>query len=373
VSSDVLVVGGGIVGAACAYFLALEGFRPIVFEQGGGVGTGVTASGMGHVVVMDDSEAQFALTRLSRDLWDDLLPQMPEAVEHDGCGTLWIAARDDEWEAVQHKCSFYRARGVDAEIVDGSTLQSLEPTLRPGLRGALRVPGDSVIYPTTASGWFLDRVRERGGEIRCGERVNAIEGRSVVLLDGTRIEGELVVNAAGPRTAELSPGLPIEPKKGHLIITDRVPRTVHHQLVELGYLHSAHESRGESVAFNVQPRKTGQLLIGSSRQYVGWQEGIDRRLVGRMLARALEFVPSLADVSAIRIWTGFRPATPDNLPLVGPYEPQDGVLIAAGHEGLGITTSVGTGRLIASIAAGRALPIDLDPFLPGRVVGGAHG
>jgi glycine/D-amino acid oxidase-like deaminating enzyme len=142
--------------------------------------------------------------------------------------------------------------------------------------------------------------------------------------------------------------------------------------VELGYLASAHVMTSESVAFNVQPRSTGQVLIGSSRELVGWDAGINRDILRRMLGRATHFMPALGGLSVIRCWTGFRPATPDKLPLVGRWDPIPGVWIAAGHEGLGITTSVGTAQLLADQIAGRRTEIDAAAFSPTRDVAAVH-
>src|SRR3954466_11612590 len=127
---------------------------------------------------------------------------------------------------------------------------------------------------------------------------------------------DFLINAAGAQAALLTPELPIVPRKGHLAITDRAPGFVRHQLVELGYLTSAHAMTSESVAFNVQPRSTGQVLIGSSRELVGWDASMNRAILSRMLARAAQLMPVLRDVSIVRCWTGFRPATPDKLPLI---------------------------------------------------------
>ena len=124
-------------------------------------------------------------------------------------------------------------------------------------------------------------------------------------------------------------------RKGHLLITDRYPGFVNHQLIELGYLKSAHTLQSDSVAFNVQPRKTGQLLIGSSRQYGNEDPAIDDSMMSNMLRRAIDYMPALRSVSAIRGWTGFRAATPDKLPLIGECPDLPGVYLATGHEGLG--------------------------------------
>jgi glycine/D-amino acid oxidase-like deaminating enzyme len=150
------------------------------------------------------------------------------------------------------------------------------------------------------------------------------------------------------------------------VITDRYPGTIRHQLVELGYLKSAHQSAADSVAFNVQPRATGQLLVGSSRQYGRGDRTPEPGVVSRMLRRAFEYLPCLERASAIRVWTGFRAATPDKLPLVGPWPRDPTVFLAAGHEGLGITTSLGTAKLVCDSLVGRAPKIPIEPYSPSR-------
>lgn len=374
---DAIVVGAGIVGAACAYELSRAGLRVLVIEADF-AGGATTAAGMGHLVVMDDSEAQFSLTSYSMRLWWELSPELPAAAEVDPCGTLWVAEGEAQLEAVRAKHAFYGARGVETEILDGAELARLEPNLRPGLAGALRVPGDGVVYPPAVAHWLMQRARELGAELWEGSVVDRIEDRAVVLGGagcsrcaapgpGSRIEADLVINAAGAAAAALTPELPIVPRKGHLAITDRYPDFCRHQLVELGYLQSAHTMSAESVAFNIQPRRTGQLLIGSSRELVGWDSSVNRRVVRSMLARAIDFIPALADLSVVRTWVGFRPATPDKLPLIGRWPEVEGLWLATGHEGLGIVTSLGTARLLADLILGRAPGIDPTPFAPARL------
>lgn len=366
---DAVVVGAGIVGAACAAALARDGMRVMILDESF-AGSGTTAAGMGHLVVMDDSPAQLALTAYSTRLWAMLTPDLPRNVEHEACGTLWVAEDESQLDAVREKQRVYSQHGVDAEVLSPAQLSEAEPHLRAGLAGALYVPGDGVIYPPNGARALLKIATEHGASLREGVRVNAIAAREVV-AGSERISCDIVVNAAGAQAARLTPGIPIVPRKGHLVITDRYPGFCRHQLVELGYLASAHTMSTESVAFNVQPRATGQLLIGSSRELVGWDASINRSIVRKMLDRALDFMPTLALTSAIRTWTGFRPATPDKLPLIGAWEETPGLWIASGHEGLGITTSLGTGQLLADMIAGRNTAIDVVPFAPSRVLSSA--
>jgi glycine/D-amino acid oxidase-like deaminating enzyme len=108
------------------------------------------------------------------------------------------------------------------------------------------------------------------------------------------------------------------------------------------------------------------MLLGSSREFVGLDASINRRIRARMIRRALEFVPALAALSAIRTWVGFRPATPDKLPLIGSHPETPGLVVAAGHEGLGITTALATAELVADAILGRPSAIDPAPYSPGR-------
>jgi len=370
-TADAVIIGAGIVGAACAEALSREGLRLAVVESGM-VGGGATAAGMGHVVVMDDSEEEFALTRYSRDLWSELILSLPPDVEYEVRGTLWVAADEEEMTAAHRKAAFYASRGVRAQILDAAALAEAEPQMRPGLAGALLIPDDAVIYAPCAARWLIEQARGRGASLWLGAPVVELRPDGVQLGDGTRIAAGLTICATGAGVTALFPTAGVRPRKGHLAITDRYPEFVRHQLVELGYLKSAHGSARESVAFNVQPRKTGQLLIGSSRQFGATDPAVEPPLLRRMLQRALEYMPALAQLSVIRTWTGFRAATEDKLPLIGPCPGRESVYLATGHEGLGITTSLGTARLLADRIAGRQPAIAPEPYLPSRLPQPAH-
>ncbi|HEV2315215.1 MAG TPA: FAD-dependent oxidoreductase [Candidatus Acidoferrales bacterium] len=368
---DVVIIGAGIVGAACAWACANEGLRVAVVEADI-IGGGATGAGMGHLVVMDDSEAQFALTRHSRSLWQQLATELPDDVEYEQCGTIWVAADEEEMEAVRLKKEFYEARGVQAEVLDAKALRMAEPNLREGLVGGLRVPSDAVIYAPCAARFFVERAQSRGAELYLPRVVTQITAEGVRLNDGTVIAAHRVVNAAGTWSPMLTPGLEVKKRKGHLVITERYAGFVKHQLVELGYLKSAHSMTTESVAFNVQPRRTGQMLIGSSRQFDVEGKEVDANILRHMLERAAEFLPGVNRLSAIRSWTGFRAATPDKLPLIGPWLGRENLFLATGHEGLGITTSLGTAKLLVDQLLRRTSEIPIEPYLPSRVPEGVH-
>ena len=362
---DAIVVGAGIIGAACADALARDGMRVLVLEAESPA-SGTTAKGMGHLVVLDDSPAQLALTAYSTALWRALSSELTTAVQHDPCGTIWVAVDETELDVVRAKHRLLTEHGIASDVLGPLELAGVEPNLRPNLAGGLLVPGDGVMDPPNATHWLLERARANGTTVLEGSRVDR-SGANTVHCGNEVYRAEVVVIAAGAETPRLVPELPIVPRKGYLAITDRYPGFVRHQLVELGYLASANAMSTASVAFNVQPRATGEVIVGSSRELVGWDASLDDGMVARMLARAAEYIPSLASMQLVRKWCGFRPATPDKLPFIGRWPSIPGAWIAAGHEGLGITTSLATGQIIADLVAGREPAIDASPFAPARV------
>lgn len=370
---DVIVIGAGIVGAACAHELAAQGLNVLVIERAG-VGGGVTAAGMGHIVVMDDTPAEFALSAWSRALWHELAPRLDASHAFVRCGTLWVATDEEELTLAQSRQQALHSAGVACSMLDARQLREAEPGLRNDLIGGMIVEDDAVAYAPTVSTWLL--AQPTRGRITCRTNTQAthVDRVGVHLADGEVIAAGAVLIANGLQAVELLPGLPLQAKKGHLLITDRYPGTIRHQILELGYIKSAHNTSGTSVAFNVQPRPTGQLLIGSSRQFDSTDPAIEPAILARMLQRAAHFLPQLPTLNAIRAWTGFRPASQDGMPLIGPagHFAQDNshpsIWLATGHEGLGVTTALGTAKLIAAQMLGHAADIDATPYLPARFI-----
>jgi glycine/D-amino acid oxidase-like deaminating enzyme len=364
-SYDVVIAGGGIVGAACALACAQKGFRVALVEREL-FGSGATAAGMGHIVVMDDSEAQFALTRRSQQLWQTLCPTLPSTAEYETPGTIWVAADDEELAEAERKQFWFAEREVPSRLVSGLELTALDPNLRPDLAGGLLVTEDAVVYPPTVALYLARQAQSLGATLLVGHSIMNLCDGEATLDDGTRLRAPKLVNALGADAASCTPGLPVKKRKGHLAITDRYPGFVRHQLVELGYLKSAHSVTADSVAFNVQPRRTGQILIGSSRQYGNEDSAVDQAMLASMLQRATLYLPALASLNVLRVWTGFRAATPDKLPLIGPFPGDSTLWLATGHEGLGITTSLATAELLAAHFTGTQPAIPPEPYLPAR-------
>jgi D-hydroxyproline dehydrogenase subunit beta len=317
---------------------------------------------------MDDSPAQLALTVYSRSLWRAEAANLPPAVEYASRGTIWVAADDEEMNEVHAKHKSYAIAGVASEVLDPNQLRKHEPNLREDLAGGLLVPEDGVSYPPAAAGFFLDEAKRLGAKLFLNRALSASSGE-VRLADGTQLSADRIVLAVGT-DCELLPALPVKKRKGHLVITDSYPGFLHHQLVELGYLKSAHKVAADSVAFNIQPRQNGQLLIGSSRQYGSDDPAPEPAILKEMLARAHSYMPGLEHIPTQRVWAGFRAACVDKLPLIGPafgLSDDPTLWLAVGFEGLGITSSLAAARLLVDGILGRASVIDAKPYRPSRM------
>ena len=368
---DAIVAGGGIVGTACALAFAQAGMHVALIERDV-LGGGATAAGMGHIVVMDDSEAQFALTRRSQQLWHNLSRSLPTTAEYETTGTIWVAADQEELAEADRKQAWLEERSVPSHILSSSELASAEPNLRAGLAGGLLVPEDAVVYQPVVALHLARELQALGSDVILARSITAFGDGEARLDGGALLRAPRLVNALGAHAPDLTPGIPVKKRKGHLAITDRYPGFVRHQLVELGYLKSAHSISSDSVAFNVQPRKTGQLLIGSSRQYGNEDPDVNQPILSQMLERAQLYMPAIASLNVIRIWTGFRAATPDKLPLIGPASSDPTLWLATGHEGLGITTALATAELLACAFSGAEPPIPPAPYIPGRFRTDSH-
>jgi glycine/D-amino acid oxidase-like deaminating enzyme len=295
-------------------------------------------------------------------------------VEHRQTGTLWLAETEAQRGAALARIARLRAADWEAEWLEASELREAEPRLAHDLAGALWVPRDEIAYGPGLALALASDVRFAGGQVHEGCPVSGLTPDGLRLADGRRVPARHVLLAAGIDSVALWPGavrLGLRPRHGQLVITDRYPGWIRHALVEMGYVDSAHGEAAESVAFNAQPRPTGQILIGSTRREGAATAEVDPALLARMLRRARRFLPRVGELQALRTWAGCRPATADGRPLIGalPGSERAGgarAWVATGHEGLGLTTAMGTARLWLDLLLERPPAIDPGPYAPQR-------
>ena len=364
-SPDVIVIGAGIIGAACALELQSQGSKVLLVDEHH-PGAGVTAAGMGHLVALDETDDELDLCMLSLARWDAFLSRKGSLAEHAQCGTLWVAEDEAQMAHAAVRAERLAQRGWSASLLSGADLARIEPSLRKGMAGGIRVERDSAVFPPAVARELAEQLVAKGGRTRFGSPVQRIGRDGVQLASGERIAAAQIVVAAGTGVPRLLPDIPVFPRKGHLAITDRYPGRLSHQVVSMGYGQTEAGSDALAVAANVQPRATGQWLIGSCRQDGIEHAEVDPRVLARLLRSAIALLPCLADMKILRSWTGMRPATRDGRPVIGRHPVLGHVWLAAGHEGLGVTTAFGTAQLLAELMSGRAPSIDASPYSPSR-------
>ncbi|MFF4534576.1 NAD(P)/FAD-dependent oxidoreductase [Streptomyces aureus] len=373
VTCDVVVVGAGMVGAACALYAAREGFDVTVVDRGPVAG-GTTGAGEGNLLVSDKPPGpELDLALLSGRLWADLAEENAQAVEYEAKGGVVVASTPEGLSALETFAEGQRAAGVLAEPVAADRLHDLEPYLAPGLAGAVRYPQDTQVMPALAAAHLL---RASGARLLTGHTVTEVLRGKDGSVRGVRTDrGELhapaVVNAAGTwggAVASLAGvTLPVLPRRGFVLVTEPLPRRVRHKVYAADYVADvASDSAALQTSPVVEGTAAGPVLIGASRERVGFDRSFSLPVVRELAAGATRLFPFLARVRALRTYLGFRPYLPDHLPAIGPDPRAPGLFHACGHEGAGIGLSTGTGRLIAQVLAGGTPDLDLTPFRPDR-------
>jgi len=373
---DVVVIGSGVVGAACAFELALAGLRVLVLDRGN-LTSGTTASGEGNVLVSDKPPGpELDLARASVTRWADYATQLSEGFEYEPKGGLVIASDDASRAPLADLVSRHRDIGVTAQLLDSAGLRAVEPHLAHDLDLGALYPDDAQVQPVLASSALLAEARRLGAEVRGGSEVLGFtfdpDGRVAAVRTAAGTFGAgAVVNAAGPWSTAVArlagSDLPVRPRRGHLLVTAPVGRLVHHKVYEAGYVGTLTADTSEAqVSAVVESTPSGTILLGSSRELVGFDATVDLDVVRRIAQRARRLFPILADVDLLRIYTGLRPWVPDHLPIIGEDPAVRGLWHATGHEGAGIGLAPATGQLIRAGITDTPPPVDPLPFRVAR-------
>ncbi|WP_406340638.1 NAD(P)/FAD-dependent oxidoreductase [Streptomyces sp. NBC_00648] len=375
-SSDVIVIGAGVVGAACAYYAARAGLTVTVVDRGPVAG-GTTGAGEGNLLLSDKEPGpELSLALASAELWRELAELLPPQIEYEPKGGLVVASGEAGMAALRGFAARQERAGVRVKEVPADRLNDLEPHLAPGLAGGYHYPQDAQVMPALAAAHLLraggDRIR-----LRLGEDVTDLltgeggEVRGVCTASGARIHAPYVVNAAGTwggQVARLAGvELPVLPRRGFVLVTEPLPRVVRHKVYAADYVADvASDSAALQTSAVVEGTAAGPVLIGASRERVGFDRTLSTEALRRLAAQAVALFPVLGTVRALRTYAGFRPYLPDHLPAIGPDSAVPGLLHACGHEGAGVGLAPVTGLIVAACVTGGQLPLDIAPFAPGR-------
>jgi len=368
----VVIIGGGIVGCACDYYLTQAGVRVHLLEKGA-LGSGASKAGMTHIVTWEEPETHLYLSRESKRLYQELSQVLPIDIQYRETGSIAIVEQPQSMASFGETVRRLQKWGVRCQILSPDELIAMEPRIAADVGGGAYFEDDAQVNPLYTTQALARATRERGSVIETFREAIGIECSAdqkrvtaVQTVQGRIPTGNVVI-AAGAWSGQVANTVqlevPILPRKGTLVVTAPLPGDYFSCkiLLAAGYMDSVRDgsSSGVAVAANVQQVKNGNLILGSSRQFVGFDATVDPTVVSKMMKRNLRFFPDLANVTAIRTWAGFRPYTPDLLPIISAVDTIEGLYIAAGHEGIGITEAPITGKLISQLITKETTDIPL--------------
>ncbi|MCG7528556.1 FAD-binding oxidoreductase [Streptomyces sp. OfavH-34-F] len=373
---DVVVVGAGVVGAACAYYATRSGLAVAVVDAGPVAG-GTTGAGEGNLLVSDKPPGpELALARLSARLWRELAATLPPAIEYERKGGLVVAADEDSLATLTATAAGQAAAGVRTTAVAARGLPALEPHLAPGLAGGVLYPEDAQVQPALAAAHLVRAARDAGARLHPGTPVTALLTGPTGAVRGVRTPaGDLlapaVVNATGVRGGEFAAlagvTLPVLPRRGFVLVTEPLPPLIRHKVYAAEYVADVSSA---SAALQTSPvvegTAAGPVLIGASRERVGFDRTLSVPVISRLAGAAAALFPVLNTVRVIRAYHGFRPYLPDHLPAIGADRRVPGLFHACGHEGAGIGLAPATAALVTAAVLGEPPPLDPAPFSPDR-------
>ena len=328
---DVAIVGGGVIGLACALRAEQRGLRVCVLERGE-PGSGATRAAAGVLAPDPETPGFTALARRSADLWPSFADELG-AVGYTKCGSLVLSFDDD-------------VARMEGEWLDGDACRALEPGVAPACTGGVLLAGDAQVDPRRVTEALVKRL---DNSVRPRTDVVGLTHESVELADGSRIFADRVVLAAGAwASRRFARRLPVRPVKG--------------QVLRLrGPLPATRIIRSEHVY--VVPRASGETVLGATVEDAGYDETPTDEATELLLRQAVRAVPAVADLELVEAVASLRPATPDHGPLIGEWE---GLLVAGGHYRNGILLAPVTADAIAALLTGEEPPVETLPFDPKR-------
>lgn len=375
--AEVAIIGGGIVGSCIAYYVAKAGMDCMLIERED-IASGTSSKCDGNISIVDkDPGYDSKMSLVSQELTVDLKDELHLPFEYRDSGSILVCDTEEEYEAAIEWVKIQSKAGLKFNVLDRKDVRAESPYFADDIPGGLECETDSLINPYMFCYSLIDRAVANGLKLHTFSDVKNIKKKGkdfhIETSSGTYV-AKKVINAAGvwaPFVGKmLGIDIPIIPRKGHILVGARQKPIMMRNVMEFGYLMNKfererivdEETAKYGVALVLEPTENQNFLIGSSREFVGYDDRIDINVVNTIAKRALRFFPSLTDLRIIRSYTGFRPFTADHLPIVSEVEEVPGFYIAAGHEGDGISLATVTGKLIQQMLSEEETIIPIDPL-----------
>ena len=375
---DVLIIGGGIIGCSIAYYTSKYGRDVTIIEKGEFV-SGTSSRCDGNILAIDkDPGFDSQMSLVSQKLVTDLSEELEHSFEYRAPGSILVCESDEEMEAAQQWVNRQKEAGLPFRMLDGQDIREESPFFADDLLGGLECATDSTVNPYLLAFSLLSEAQKFGAKAFKQTEVKSINidtnGSFVVETTNGTFTAQQVVNAAGvwaPKIGQmLNINIPIEPRKGHIIVASRQQHVGCRKVMEFGYLISKFGGKRKvdaltekyGVALVFEPTESQNFLIGSSREFVGFHTRINNEVIKCIANRAIRFYPKMADMMVIRSYAGLRPWTEDHLPIISRVEHIPNYFIAAGHEGDGISLAAVTGKVIEELLNEKETIIPIEPL-----------
>ncbi|MBS9806253.1 NAD(P)/FAD-dependent oxidoreductase [Bacillus cereus] len=375
---DVLIIGGGIIGCSIAYYTSKYGRDVTVIEKGEFV-SGTSSRCDGNILAIDkDPGFDSQMSLVSQKLVTDLSEELEHSFEYRAPGSILVCESDEEMEAAQQWVNRQKQAGLPFRMLDRNDIREESPFFADDLLGGLECATDSTVNPYLLAFSLLSEAQKFGAKAYKQTEVKSMKietnGSFVVETTNGTFTAKQVVNAAGvwaPKIGQmLDINIPIEPRKGHIIVASRQQHVGCRKVMEFGYLISKFGGKRKvdaltekyGVALVFEPTESQNFLIGSSREFVGFHTRINNEVIKCIANRAIRFYPKMADMMVIRSYAGLRPWTEDHLPIISRVEHIPNYFIAAGHEGDGISLAAVTGKVIEELLNEKETIIPIEPL-----------
>lgn len=376
--AEVIIIGGGIIGASIAYYCAKSGLDIILLEKEE-IASGTSSRCDGNILAIDkDPGFDSQMSLMSQQLVHELSWELPLPFEYRNPGSILVCENDEEMEAAKQWVERQREAGLEFTMLDREDLRNESKYFADDLPGGLECKTDATVNPYMLTYSLCKGAEQFGARIFTHTEVTNItfKGKYQFIVETKRglFTAKKVVNAGGvwaPNIGRmLDVDIPIFPRKGHLIVASRQQSVGLRKVMEFGYLMSkfggdrqvSEEMKQYGIALVFEPTEHQNFLIGSSREFVGFDLKVNHRIIQLMAKRTLRFYPKIADMTVIRTYTGLRPWTEDHLPIISPVEEIPGFFIAAGHEGDGISLAAITGKLMEEMLNEKESSLPLQPL-----------
>ncbi|PYE90774.1 FAD-dependent oxidoreductase [Bacillus sp. 196mf] len=375
---DVLIIGGGIIGCSIAYYTSKYGRDVTIIEKGEFV-SGTSSRCDGNILAIDkDPGFDSQMSLVSQKLVTDLSEELEYSFEYRAPGSILVCESDEEMEAAQQWVNRQKKAGLPFRMLDRQDIREESPFFADDLLGGLECATDSTVNPYLLAFSLLSEAQKFGAKAFKQTEVKSMKietnGSFVVETTNGTFTAKQVVNAAGvwaPKIGQmLNVNIPIEPRKGHIIVASRQQHVGCRKVMEFGYLISKFGGKRKvdvltekyGVALVFEPTESQNFLIGSSREFVGFHTRINNEVIKCIANRAIRFYPKMADMMVIRSYAGLRPWTEDHLPIISRVEHIPNYFIAAGHEGDGISLAAVTGKVIEELLNEKETIIPIEPL-----------